>query len=426
MHGSDVSRSSSASRFWLAFALAVAATLPALVLRIFGPAITPTAAAGLAGLAILAAGFMLSWAVEGAEEHVAPGLALAILALITVLPEFVVDFYYAFQGGRQPQGDYVHFAAANMTGANRLLVGFGWPLIALLYWWRAGQRVVPLRSSARIEIFFLLAASAYSFVPVFRHRITVLDAVLLFALYGAYLWRLTREPACDDDDDDNDDEEHGAGEVGPGAALEAMPTRTRILVMAMLCTIAAGVIVAEAEPFAESLLASATELGVNRFFVVQWLSPLAGELPEVVIAVLFTLSLRPGHALGALVSDKINQWTLLLGALPIVFSLGSGQIAALELGPRQSEEVFLTAAQSLFAVTLLLRLRFALMGAAIMLVLFLGQVLIALVTQHDESRTIVWLTYFAWAYLGLAAMSAFISRRELTATIREGLVRRIA
>lgn len=384
----------------------------------------PVVQALAAGLAILAAGFMLSWAVEGAEEHVAPGLALAILALITVLPEFVVDFYYAFQGGQHPGSDYVHFAAANMTGANRLLVGFGWPMIALLYWWRSGQSGVTLRDSNRIEIVFLLVASAYSFVLVFKHRIDVIDAVLLFALYGAYIWRLAREAAVrhvskvDDDDHDDDDDE---AEVGPGAALQAMPKKKRFLIMGLLCAIAAAVIVAEAEPFAESLLATATQLGANRFFIVQWLSPLAGELPEIVIAVLFTLSLRPGHALGALVSDKINQWTLLLGALPLIFSFGSGQFAALDLAPRQTEEVFLTAAQSLFAVSLLLRLRFGVVSAAVLLVLFLGQVAIALVTQHDEAMTIFWLTNFAWVYLALTLLIVLRSYRELAATVRDGL-----
>lgn len=421
-------------RFWLAFAIALGATAPALAGRILGWAAPPIVAAILAGVAILAAGFMLSWAVEGAEEHVAPGLALAILALITVLPEFVVDFYYAFQGGQHPGSDYVHFAAANMTGANRLLVGFGWPSIALLYWWRSGQRSVPLKSSNSVEILFLFAASAYSFLLVFKQRIDVIDAVLLFALYGAYIWRLARESAgtkhdnnamgsnaSDGDGDGDEDDDDDDREVGPGAALEAMPKRTRFQVMGLLCVIAAAVIVAEAEPFAEALLATATQLGANHFFVVQWISPLAGELPEMVIAILFTLSLRPGHALGALVSDKINQWTLLLGSLPLIFSFGSGHLAPLELGPRQTEEVFLTAAQSLFAVTLLLRLRFRLVSAVIMLLLFVAQIAIALATQHDESSTILWLTHFAWLYLALSVVCLISNWRAASHALVRGL-----
>ena len=66
-------------------------------------------------------------------------------------------------------------------------------------------------------------------------------------------------------------------------------------------------------------------------------SPLAGEAPERVIVVLFTLALRPASALGALISDKINQWTVLVGTLPLIYSLGAGQLQALPLAARQHE-----------------------------------------------------------------------------------------
>ena len=129
--------------------------------------------------------------------------------------------------------------------------------------------------------------------------------------------------------------------------------------------------------------------------------------------VLFTLSLRPGYALGALISDKINQWTLLVGALPLIYSFGGGALQALPLAPRQHEEFFLTAAQSVFAVALLLRLRFSLASALVLLFLFLAQLGIAVVLQHDEPRTIAWLTGFAWVYIALAVVLALASARQL-------------
>lgn len=57
-----------------------------------------------------------------------------------------------------------------------------------------------------------------------------------------------------------------------------------------------------------------------------------------------------------------------------------------------------------FAASLLLRLRFGALSASILLVLFLGQVAIALLTQHDEAMTISWLTDFAWVYLASTVM----------------------
>lgn len=407
--------SSPMRRFWNALILAVIATLPALVVRFGGLPLAPLPTAALAGLAILAAGFMLSWGVEAAEEHVSRGLALAALALITVLPEFVIDFYYALRGGQNPASDYVHYAAANMTGANRLLVGFGWPVIVLLHWWRSRKRDVPLDADNSVEVFFLLLATLYSFLLSSKHRIDLIDGLVLFALYGLYVWRLSW---LSKDDDDEEESEH---EVGPATALDSLPRGQKFALMAVLASVAAAIIVLEAEPFAESLVGTASAIGVNHFFLIQWVSPLAGELPEMVIAVLFTLSLRPGHALGALVSDKINQWTLLLGALPLVFAYGAGHFAALPLGPRQSEELFLTAAQSLFAVMLLVRLRFTLVSAMVLLVLFLGQVGIAFVTQADEARTIRDLTMFAWAHIGLALILAVVRWRQLLAVIRAGI-----
>lgn len=409
-------------RFWFALAIALLATLPALYLRFSEVQIGPAGTAAVAGIAILAAGFMLSWGVEAAEEHVSRGLALAVLALITVLPEFVVDFYYALRGGQDPASDYASYAAANMTGANRMLVGFGWPVIVLLYWWRGRRRQVALEPANAVEICFLALASAYSFVLWAKQRIDAFDAIVLVALYGAYLWRLSRLPrAVDDRDDDDDDDDEEELEVGPGAALEALPRRRKFALMAALAIVAGAIIVLEAEPFAESLVGAASVMGVNHFFLIQWVSPLAGELPEMVIMVLFTLSLRPGYALGALVSDKINQWTLLLGALPLVYAYGAGHLTALPLGPRQQEELFLTAAQSLFAVMLLLRLRLTLPGALVLLVLFLAQVGVAYLTQADEARTIRDLTWFAWAYIAMALLLALANFRALLRSLAFGL-----
>ncbi len=397
-------------KFWIYVLLAVTAAIPGLWMRLTGTHVSAVFDALIAGIAILGAGFMLSWGVEAAEEHVSRGLSLAVLALITVLPEFAVDFYYAYQGGQQPSSDYAQFAAANMTGANRLLVGLGWPAIVLLYWWRSGRRAVELRWDSAVEISFLTLGSLYSFVIVWKGRIDVFDAVFLFALFAAYLWRLSKLPKEDDDDDEP--------EFGPGAALQELPRARQFLIIGALALVAGAIILIEAEPFAESLIGAATTLGVNKFLLIQWVSPLAGELPEIIIMVLFTLNLRPGYALGALISDKINQWTLLVGALPLVYSLGAGSLSALPLDARQHEEFFLTAAQSLFAVALLLRLRFSLLSALILLVMFLGQLGIAFLFQHDEASTITFLTGFAWLYLACAAGLFFWQHDRLTSYVR--------
>lgn len=403
-------------RFSFYVLLAILAVLPGLAMRLAGTHASPLVDVCTSGLAILGAGFMLSWGLETAEEHVSRGLALAVLALITVLPEYVVDTYYAFQAGRHPGSDYVQFAAANMTGANRLLVGFAWPLIVLLYWWRSGKRSVALEWHNAVEVSYLALGSLYSFVIVLKGRIDWVDALVLFCLFGAYLWRLGRLSK------DNDEGEEA--EVGPAAALTQLPRRQQYAVIAALATFAGLTLILVAEPFAESLIGAASVLGVNKFFLIQWLSPIAGEAPEIVLTVLFTLSLRPTYALAALISDKINQWTLLVGTLPLVDSLGAGAVMSLPLDARQHEEFFLTAAQSLFAVALLLRLRFSLPSALILLVLFLAQLVVAFVFQHDEARTIALLTWFAWAYLLMAGGLVLVNRDRLLDFIKVGLLNR--
>ena len=403
-------------RFSFYVLLAILAVVPGLAMRLSGTHISPLVDMLASGLAILGAGFMLSWGLETAEEHVSRGLALAVLALITVLPEYVVDIYYAFQAGRHPGSDYIQFAAANMTGANRLLVGFGWPLIVLLYWWRSGKRSVELEWSNAVEVSYLALGSLYSFVIVLKGRIDWFDALVLFLIFGAYLRRLGKLPKDDDDEEE--------AEVGPAAVLTQLPPRKQYAAIAALAIFAALTLIVEAEPFAESLIGAAADLGVNKFFLIQWLSPVAGEAPEIVITVLFTLSLRPTYALAALISDKINQWTLLVGTLPLVYSLGAGALLSLPLDARQHEEFFLTAAQSLFAVALLLRLRFSLPSALILLLLFLAQLTVAFVFQQDEARTITLLTWFAWSYLVMALALFLLDRARLVDFIRVGLLNR--
>ena len=73
---------------------------------------------------------MLAWAAEAAEVDISGGLAVALLAVIAVLPEYAVDLYFAYRAGEDPA--YVQFAAANMTGSNRLLLGLGWSAVVLV------------------------------------------------------------------------------------------------------------------------------------------------------------------------------------------------------------------------------------------------------------------------------------------------------
>src|SRR5689334_5334370 len=90
------------------------------------------AVAALSGTAILGAAFLLSWGVEVAEMDLPTALAVSILALIAVLPEYAVDATFAWKAAHDPT--QAGYAIANMTGGNRLVLGIGWPVLVFLAW----------------------------------------------------------------------------------------------------------------------------------------------------------------------------------------------------------------------------------------------------------------------------------------------------
>lgn len=389
-------------RFLFYLALAVVGTLPAIYFRISGDRPGPLIDAAIFGIGLLAAGFILSWGAEAAEGRVSQGLLLAGLALVTVLPEYAVDIYYAFRAGQSPGSQYVHYAAANMTGANRLLIGFAWPLVVFLHWLKTRRTSVELAQSNKVELFFLALASAYAFVILVKNRIDFVDFGALLAIFAAYLWRVSRQRRPDAAEADDDDDEEDGDEPGPAAVLERLSPRAQWLWTAGLTLVAGAIILMSAEPFADSMIGSGRALGVDEFLLIQWVAPLTGESPEILLAILFVLAARPSSGLIALISDKINQWTLLVGALPVAMSIGAGSMLALPLSARQHEEFFLTAAQSLFALSLLFELRLTLISAATLAALFTLQLGLAFAYQHDPATEIATLTFLGWVYIALA------------------------
>lgn len=133
-----------------------------------------------AGVAIFASAYMLSWFAEIAQVDLAPGLALLLLALAAVLPEYAVDIYFAWMGGKNP--DVIPYASANMTGANRLLIGLGWASVVLAHWLKSGKKSVELKPRLRLEMGILAAATLYSFLIPLKGTLSWLDSAVMFAL----------------------------------------------------------------------------------------------------------------------------------------------------------------------------------------------------------------------------------------------------
>ncbi|WP_082975530.1 sodium:proton exchanger [Mycobacterium sp. 1245805.9] len=383
---------------------------PAVVIRIIGLHLDPVTALLTYGAAVVAASFLLAWAAEAAQIDVSGGLAIAVLALVAVLPEYAVDLYYAYVSGHDP--DYTQYAAANMTGSNRLLMGLGWPvvvLVSIVVARRAAaggsapkSAAVALEPANRVELGFLLIAGIAAFVMPATRQIHMALGLALLAWFGFYLYKIGH----------GDVEEPDL--VGTAAALGELPDRVRRVAVIGLFAASGAVILLCAKPFADNLVAAGAELGIDRFLLVQWLAPLASEAPEFIIAVIFASRGKGTAAIATLISSKVNQWTLLIGSLPVAHVLGGGGFS-LALDSRQVEEVLLTATQTLMGVALILGLRFGRFAAGALLALFFVQ--FPLVSTQE--RLLLCGVYTAVAVVGL-----IVNRGHLVATFRAPFVGR--
>ena len=346
-------------RRWLPILIAIAFTLPGVFLELGVYHASSPIEALIFGIAIISSAFLLSWASEALQVDVSQGLALALLALIAILPEYVVDATFAWLAASDPA--YGSYAVANMTGANRLLIGIAWPLVMFLIWFRSRRHHVTLEPAHGLELVTLLAATIYAFIIPFKGNLSMIDLVVLIGIFILYIVRVARLPA---------EQPHL---VGPAKDIGELRPRARRTVIAALGMVAGGVILLVAEPFATALVDTGTLFGIDEFLLVQWLAPLASEAPEFVVVSIFAWRGAATAAFGALISSKVNQWTLLIAMLPLIYAIALGDIVPLPLDDRQQEEILLTAAQSLFAITLLLDLRFSVIGGAALFVLFMIQ-----------------------------------------------------
>jgi cation:H+ antiporter len=377
---------------------------PAVLLRIVGWHLDPVEALLIYGAAVVSASFLLAWAAETAQIDVSGGLAIAVLALVAVLPEYAVDLYYAYVSGHNP--DYTQYAAANMTGSNRLLMGLGWPVVVLvgvLVARKAGATKstgLVLEPANRVELGFLLIAGVAAFLIPATGQIHLALGVALLAWFGFYLYKVSH----------GDVEEPDL--IGTAAALGELPDRSRRIAVVGMLLVSGTVILLCAKPFADNLVAAGTELGIDRFLLVQWLAPLASEAPEFIIATIFAARGKGTAAIATLISSKVNQWTLLIGSLPLAHLAGGGGYS-LELDSRQIEEVLLTATQTLMGVALILALRFSRASALALLVLFVVQ----FPFTSTQGRLVLCGVYAVVAIAGL-----IINRSNLAATVRAPFV----
>lgn len=324
------------------------------------------------GLAIASAGFALAWGTESLQFIVSQALALAVLAVVNVLPEYSVEVVLAYRGATDPT--LLHYATASMTGANRILLGLGWPVVFLLNYVssrRAGrpEGALVLERAQGTGVAFLAIATLYSFVIAAKGTLGPEDALVYLSIFAVYVYAAGRMPAR-------------SGELaeeleGPSKAVSGLKGPFKVLAIAFFVALGGAAIAFGSEPFIASFLALASSLrlaGSTQYLLIQWLTPVLTELPEAVTVFYWAATTgKAPMALSSLISSKLNQWTILVATIPAVYDVALGGFGSIHLTPLQVEEILLTAAQSLYGVVCLLDLKLGKFDASALLGLFLLQ-----------------------------------------------------
>jgi len=320
---------------------------------------------------ILLSAFLVAWGAEAAQFLISQGLALAILAWLQTLPEFAVEAVIAWEAGKDPER--AHLAIANLTGAIRLLLGLGWPMIYFVFAFSsrrsAAERLPTIRLEREhaVEVVGLVPPLLYFLVILWRQRITWVDAVVLIVLYVVYLWILTRNPP------------KAAESLAEAPAVSRwayrQPGWRRQAAIGGLFAVGGLLLYVTAHPFLTSMIALAGLIGISQFFLVQWVAPFLSEFPEFVST--FTWARRVTQAPMALmniVSSNINQWTILAAIIPLVYGFSHvhhhGVWADFPFDPGQRIEIVLTLLQTALGVMLLANMEFDWLDATALFVLW--------------------------------------------------------
>lgn len=352
-----------------------------------------------AGPAILIAAIAIAWAAESAQFFIAQGFALAILAWLQTLPEFAVEAVLAWH-------QQVQFLLANLTGALRLLTGFGWPVIyftaAMVRRRRGGAplKVIQLEEHHAVEVLGLAAPLLYVGVIAWKASLTIYDGAVLILLYSAYLLILSRMPPEDPETIED---------------LEAIPRRIvtaprmpRIAIITGLFLSGGILIYVAAEPFLASLLALSAAVGIPAFVFIQWVAPVVSEFPEMASTFYWARSVeRAPMALMNMVSSNINQWTLLTAMLPIVLSISVGAATPIVFDQEQRTELLLTLGQAVVGMIFLMNMQLAWYEAGVMFVFFW------IPFVHPSWAKPVAGLYFGWA--GVEMVRMLVGHRQVLA-----------
>ena len=257
----------------------------------------------LIDLLLVAAGIALLWA--GGEALISGATALArrlgmsplvvgltVVAFGTSAPELAATLAAALQGSPE-------VAFGNVVGSNIFNVGLILGIAALVF---------PLAARARFlrrEMPFMIATSVLLLPLMMNGRIGRLEALLLLALLGGYLWVLLRK-----------DEE--SARVAAEFAQEYGEVKTPLWASVLRVAVGIGVLVVGAQVLVAGAVSIATELGVSERVIGLTLVACGTSLPELASSLVAAARREGDIVLGNVVGSNIFNVLAILGTTSLV------------------------------------------------------------------------------------------------------------
>ena len=359
----------------------------------------------LYGFSIFSAALIISWAAESSERDISGSFVIAIIALIAVLPEYAIETVLAYTAGQSYKlnnfvfTNRVGYVSANVTGANRLLAGFGWPLIMLINMLKNNQ-LLNIKNNNKLELLVLgigaismIIASIIKFQPIFI-------SFVLIIIYLIYLFITSKKESTESEF------------VGISKYLANLPKLTRITTNILLIIFSAVTIFIVSHPFVESLIHIGGKFGIDEYYLIQWLAPLASESPEIIIASLFAMKGRSLESISIILSSQANQMSLLIGSMGAIFSFATSSLISFPLNDTQGVEFLLTSAFALLQISMILWGKFKLQMPVLLLIIFFVQLIITDTSIRAYLSIAIYM--FALIYLIL-----FITKNKIQPTRKQ-------
>ena len=303
------------------------------------------------GFAIFGAAILISWGAEASEKDISGAFVIALIALIAVLPEYSIESILAYTAGKSYKNnnfkytDRVGYVSANVTGANRLLAGLGWPLIMLINLYRNNKQI-NITKNNKLELVIIFAGLASMTLTFILDMQPLIMSAILICIYLFYLYVSSKK--------ESEEPEF----VGISKYITEFKKPVRITINVSLIVFSAISIFVVSHPFVESLIHVGEKFGIDEYYLIQWLAPLASESPEILIASLFAFRNKSIESIAIILSSQANQMSLLIGSMGWIFALAAGRLDSFPVNDTQAIEFLLTAAFALFQIAIIYKSKF--------------------------------------------------------------------